>query len=343
MTNWDTLGKNLIFVFSLPRSGSTMLEMMIESHSKVCGSAEPHVMVPLRYVGYYGHARQADYDIINSSLGLREFVERLSNREEDYLDACRAYAGTLYCKAMTQKSESLYFVDKTPPNVLEWQFITRVFPSASYVVLTRHPVAIFHSFVDTFFMGNYALAQREENVLQSYLPAVAEFLREATTKKISLAYESLVQDPENQMRRLLKWLGLEYEPSVVAYGRNERTFTSVGDMMGVHHYDRPVRTLANRWISALKTDEHRLNVARDVVSQLKEEDLITYGYQKNHLFDGLDTERSSCAATGNPGRWFSWYLAKRRMYFILRSLVHRTFLGVFLKKIRYFSDVLLRE
>lgn len=343
MTNWDTLGKNLIFVFSLPRSGSTLLERMIESHSQICGSAEPHIMVPLRYAGYYGHAHQADYDIINSSLGLREFVDRLSNREEDYLDACRAYAGTLYRKAMSQKSTSLYFVDKTPPNVLEWQFITRVFPSANYVVLTRHPVAIFHSFADTFFMGNYALAQQEENVLQSYLPALAEFLREATIKKISLTYESLVQDPANQMRRLLEWLGLEYEPSVVAYGHNERTSTSVGDMVGVHHHDRPVRTSANRWISALQSDAHRLHIARDVVSQLKKEDLSTYGYQKNHLFDNLETARSGYATTDHPRRWFSWYLAKRRMYFILRSLARRTFLGVFLKKVRYFSDVLLRE
>ena len=215
MSQWDSMGGNLIFVFSPPRSGSTMLQLMLDSHSQVAAAPEPHVLVPLRYAGYYGQPQKADYDTVNVSLAIREFVDRLPGGEQDYLSACRAYAGTMYEKTMATKPTARYFVEKTPPNVLEWPFVVKVFPAARYVVLVRHPLAVFHSVAETFFAGDYQLARRESDVLQQYVPRIAGFIREAPVEKMTVAYERLAQSPEPEARGILEMLGLEFEPAVV--------------------------------------------------------------------------------------------------------------------------------
>ena len=68
--------------------------------------------------------------------------------EEDYLDALRAYANTLYQRVLP--SPDLHFLDKTPENVRFWPFLLKLFPHARYIVLTRHPAAIMHSVATSF-------------------------------------------------------------------------------------------------------------------------------------------------------------------------------------------------
>lgn len=343
MSQWDSMGGNLVFIFSPPRSGSTMLQLMLESHSLVAAAPEPHVMVPLRYTGYYGQPEKADYDTVNVSLAIREFVDRLPNGEQDYLGACRAYAGTMYQKAMAVKPAGRYFVEKTPPNVLEWPFIVKVFPAAWYVVLVRHPLALFHSFAETFFGSDYELARGESDMLQQYIPRIAAFIREAPVQKITVTYEQLVGAPEPEARRLLETLGLEFEPAVVEYGRVDHRPGSMGDAVTAYHRDRPDDTSVDRWATALAQDNQRLRVARALIAQLDPNDLATYGYSADRLFDQLKTASAADGALKPRRRPFNFYLLKRRIFIMLRALARRAWVAGVLRRIRYYCDVLLRE
>lgn len=343
MSQWDSMGSNLIFIFSPPRSGSTMLQLMLESHSLVAGASEPHVMVPLRYTGYYGQPEKADYDTINVSLAIREFVDHLPGGEQDYLGACRAYAGTMYQKAMTGKPASRYLVEKTPSNILEWPFIVKVFPAARYVVLVRHPLAIFHSFAETFFGGDYEMARRESNVLQRYIPRITAFMREAPVKKISVAYEQLVQEPEPEARRILKILGLDFEPAVVEYGQVGHRPGSMGDAVTAYSQDRPVDTFVDRWSTILGKDNQRRRIARELIAQCHPNDLAVFGYPLDQLFDNLKTASAADRALKSQRQAFNFYLLKRRIFIMLRTLARSAWVIWILKRIRYYCDVLLRE
>ena len=79
----------LLFVISPPRSGSTLLQRMIGSHSEVFTHPEPHLMTPLAHLGYYENVDKAPYDHINSAEAMRLFVEGLP-RQEDFSGAQRA-------------------------------------------------------------------------------------------------------------------------------------------------------------------------------------------------------------------------------------------------------------
>src|SRR5689334_24025917 len=102
------LHEDLVILVGPPRSGSTLLQRMIGSHSLVHTHPEPHLLTPLAYLGYYDTVSAAPYDHVNAAQALREFCEDLPRREEDYLDALRAYASTLYERVLQPTGKRMF-------------------------------------------------------------------------------------------------------------------------------------------------------------------------------------------------------------------------------------------
>ena len=117
----------LIFVIGSPRSGSTLLQRMLSSHSSIFSCPEPHIITPLAHLGYYETVEKAPYDHLRAVDAIRDFVSELPEGEEDYLDACRAYTDSLYSRRLQTSSKSL-FLDKTPAYALVLDFLTKLYP-----------------------------------------------------------------------------------------------------------------------------------------------------------------------------------------------------------------------
>ena len=80
---------NMLFVISSPRSGSTMLERMLESHSQILGGPESHLLTPLAHLGVWDNVEKAPYDHVLAAESQNLFIDRLPGRQQDYWDACR--------------------------------------------------------------------------------------------------------------------------------------------------------------------------------------------------------------------------------------------------------------
>ena len=79
--------------------------------------------------------------------------------EAGYLDALRAYTDSMYAQLMeVAPPGKRFFLDKTPAYALVLPFLTKLYPQAQYVVLTRHPLAVLSSYVESFFDGDYRVA-----------------------------------------------------------------------------------------------------------------------------------------------------------------------------------------
>ena len=87
---------SMLFVIGAPRSGSTMLERILASHSQVQGGPEPHLLTPLAHAGIPDAVDAAPYDPVDAANGLKRFVRSLPGQERDYWSACRAYCDSLY-------------------------------------------------------------------------------------------------------------------------------------------------------------------------------------------------------------------------------------------------------
>src|SRR5207253_2197228 len=208
----------LIFLIGAPRSGTTLLARMMGTHSAIYQRAEPHLITPIAHLGFYGSVQKAPYDPVNAEQAIHELVADLPRGEEDYLDALRAYTDTLYGRMLATAPGKRFFLDKTPAYALVLPFLTKLYPKAHYVVLTRHPLAVLSSWVESFFDGDYRVALDHNPLLARYVPALARMLREKPVPFAHVRYEELVRDPETHFRRVCDHLGIPFEAEAIAYG-----------------------------------------------------------------------------------------------------------------------------
>jgi hypothetical protein len=330
----------LLFVISPPRAGSTLLQQMLGSHSEIYTHPEPHLITPLAYLGYHDTVDKAPFDHINGAEAMRSFVSELPRREDDYLDALRAYTDTLYGR-MLAPSGRRYFLDKTPAYATVLPFLTKLYPQAKYVVLTRHPLAVMSSFANSFFVGSWHEAHAFNPVLERYVPPMAKLIRDAAVPMLQVGYEQLVANPESELERIFTFLGLPHDPDAVNYKKKGQAKEGMGDPIGVKKHDRPTTESVEKWVPELLGDASKLKLAEEMVAHLSDADLETWGYPRDAIFAPLAQGNGAAKLPKPPV--FNKYVFQRRVMLALKKDIATRPHGKLIKRVKYYCDVLLRE
>jgi hypothetical protein len=334
---------HLLFVIGPPRSGSTLLMRMLSSHSAIYSRAEPHLLTPLAHLGFYDTVDAAPFDHLQAQQAAREFVADLPRGEADYLDACRAYTDVLYGRMLEARGKGKpFFLDKTPANALVLPFLAKLYPRSRYVVLTRHPAAIWSSYANSFFDGDYVAARKFNPILNRYVPAMARFLRERPVPLVRVGYEDLVQRPEEEMRRVFEFLGLAFEPDTIEYGKHEHEAKGLGDPLGVQRHTRPVADSVEKWAHELAADPAKLAIVQDMVGRIDDADLETWGFPRATFFAPVEAAARAGAPPAAAPPLFDRYRLQRKALVMLRRNIHHNAFGRVVKRVRLFCDVLLR-
>lgn len=332
----------LIFLVGAPRSGTTLLARILSAHPAVYGRAEPHLVTPIAHLGYYASVQKAAYDPFNAQQAIHEFVEDLPRGEEDYLDALRAYTDTMYGRMLSTTPGKRFFLDKTPAYALVLPFLTRLYPAAKYVVLTRHPLAILTSYVNSFFDGEWEVAQAHNPILERYVPALARMVRERPVALEHVRYETFVADPEAGFRSICAYLGVPFEASAIEYRESGEKFEGLGDPTGVERHGRPVTSSIGSWAGEIVANPDTLALVRRVVDGLDPADLETLGYPRDVIVAQLD-EAAGKGSRPRKRKAPLRYSLQRKMLIRLRKNIHENALGRALKRLRFALDVVLRE
>jgi hypothetical protein len=269
-------------------------------------------------------------------------VADLPGAEADYLDACRAYTDVLYGRMLAARGKGKpLFLDKTPANALVLPFITKLYPRARYVVLTRHPAAIWSSYANSFFDGDYVSARTFNPILNRYVPAMARFIRDRPVPFVRIAYEDLVRAPEVEMRRVSEFLGLTFEPGTIEYGKHELDAKGLGDPTGVARHSRPVTDSIEKWAHELAADPAKLAIVRDMVGRIDDADLETWGFPRATFFTPVDAAQKAGAPPPRPPL-LDRYRLERKVLVALRRNIQTNAFGRVVKRVRLICDVLLR-
>lgn len=199
-----------VFVVGLPRSGSTLIEQILASHSQVDGTHELGDLP--RIVNQLGSA---------SGKGPGYPEKLLDLTTEDWSGAGRAYL------AATQKyrAGAPHFIDKNPNNFMYIGLLRLILPNARVINARRHPLdSCFGSYKQLFASGqpfSYDLAELGEYYLQ-YQRLVEHFHGVLPGFVLDVQYESVVGDFETQVRRILDYCGLPFEEACLRFHETTR-------------------------------------------------------------------------------------------------------------------------
>lgn len=225
-----------IFIVGMPRSGTSLLEAMLARHSEIANAGELSFML---------HAPK--------------FIDDLSQLDATtsaYLSA--GYLGRLDAV----RGDKKYVVDKMPTNFKMVGLIALLFPKAKFLHTTRNPIANGLSIYQHMFAGHHPYSHDLKNIAayyQDHIEMMDMWKGFFPNQIIEVNYETLVQDPQTTLERVLGFLGRDWEECVLQQDRKTvvRTASSwqvkedvyTSSIEAWHHYEPYLDDL----ITAFKT------------------------------------------------------------------------------------------
>jgi tetratricopeptide (TPR) repeat protein len=202
-----------IFIVGLPRSGSTLIEQILASHSQVEGTQEL-ADVQRIVLGLQGHQSDLDdprYPGVLAELAPEDF-RRLGER---YMTDTRAY-----------RKGKPFFIDKMPNNFRHIGLIHLMMPNARIIDVRREPMACCFSNLKQLFARGQEFTYSIEDIAcyyRTYLDLMQHWDAVLPGRVLRIWYEDVVEDLEGNVQRILEFCGLEFEPACVEFYRTERS------------------------------------------------------------------------------------------------------------------------
>lgn len=274
-----------LFIFSLPRSGSTLLQRVLAVDGQISSVAEPWVLLPFLYALKEQGVR-AEYSHYWASVALNDFIRELPNGRQDYLAAVGSAMRELYQKAAKNK-DARYFLDKTPRYALIADEVIDIFPEGKFIFLWRNPLAVVASIVETWAGGTWDVSMCRVDLFDGMVNLIDSY-QVHSDKSLAVQYESFLQSPENELIRIAEYLELELDPSVLNNFSQVGFNGKLGDPTGTRNY-REVNTAPLEKWKAVINNPLRKMWCRNYLHWLGAERLKVMGYDLNDLLRELDS------------------------------------------------------
>jgi len=232
-----------LFLLSLPRSGSTLLQRILATHRDVATTAEPWLLLPI----YYSLRRDGHYSEYYSDTAadaIRDFCDELPDGIVDFRREVADMASRLYRKAA--KREVRYFLDKTPRYHLIADELLDTFSDAKFLILWRHPLAIAASMIESYAKGQWNLWHFYVDLYKG-MDQLIRLYQEQPDRFHVIGYEQLLSDPERICRELFSYLDLDFDPLQLEHFNGVKFNGRMGDHTGVKTYTSISTQSLNRW------------------------------------------------------------------------------------------------
>lgn len=275
-----------LFIFSLPRAGSTLIQRILTAHTDISTVAEPWILLPYLYTvkekGVY-----AEYGHGVMTKAIQDFCTNLPNKQDDYLTEIHDFIIKLYAKAAPENTK--YFIDKTPRYHLVVEEIINLFPEAKFIFLWRNPLAVAASMIETFgtSKGEWNLYGWKVDLfggLSNLLNAYEKFSEQVCTVR----YEDLVSQPDAELSKIFNYLDLEFNPELLSSFNQIQLKGRMGDPLREKQYQSLSCDSLEKWKYTLNNPIREL-WCRRYLRWIGKERLAMMGYSLEDLLKEVDT------------------------------------------------------
>jgi tetratricopeptide (TPR) repeat protein len=249
-----------IFIVGFPRSGTTMVEQIVTAHPLASAGDELVFINDLTRIGSRWLGSPLSYPESLADLWMGDNQLALDQFRDYYLARSEQLG--------IWEKDAKYFTDKMPLNETHLGLIHMVFPQSPIIHVRRHPLDILISNFSNFLTHGFNQAFDLKTCAQHYAlidDLVEHYKQQLDLKYLEIRYEDLVEDQEPHVRRLLDFLGLDFDPRCLSFHENQRyartaSYAQVTEKLydsSVHRY-RHYRKYLDEAVEILKPSLSRL-------------------------------------------------------------------------------------
>lgn len=224
---------NIIFIISLPRSGSTLLQKILASHPIIESHSEPWLLLPLISIFFNKNNMVSTFSMQNwftaneinnlkiNSKNMRELDSLISN-----------FVGSYYSK-MSKKDGASYFLDKTPRYYSIIPEIIRIFPDAKFIFLLRNPLDVAISSHKLFGANSLRYFPINADLNDGPTLLARSLIKYKDNNNVHITYyESLVANPINEINIILSFLNVDSSKKILNNILNNFSETNLFGKLG---------------------------------------------------------------------------------------------------------------
>ena len=235
-----------IFIVGMPRSGSTLLEQILASHSLVEGTTElPDIISMALEMSAEGDTNESTQ---YSNILATKSHQELRELGAQYLERTRVH----------RKTDSPFFIDKMPNNFLHIGMIHLILPNAKIIDARRHPLGCCLSNFKQYYARGQNFSYSLSDIgryYHDYVELMAHFDTVLPGRIHRVIYEQTVEDTEAQVRKLLSYCQLDFEPACLRFFETQRGVrTASSEQVRQPIYRQGMEQWANYepWLQPLK-------------------------------------------------------------------------------------------
>ena len=277
--------KNLIFLISQPRSGSSLTQQLLLNSETISSSPESWQMLSLIHT-YKQTNISDDYNPKYAAINFIAFLSKTENGLDNFKDDIKKIALSLYNK---NTKDNGFFLDKTPRYYHIIDELYELFPEAKFIFLVRNPLSVFASMLDYNFNGNYLKFLGSKDRIEDLFSAPIKIERALKTHQnnILIKYEDVIENPKKELSRIFNYLEIDLPNDLGTYKiKDDFVNANAVDTKSLHKHTKPSDSYLDTWQKSINNTQKKI-LALGYIEELNKRHFDYFEYDLNKITSNL--------------------------------------------------------